>query len=457
MSESHLFNEFPEVSSKQWKQKIQYDLKGADYNETLVWDSPEDIKVKPFYHAEDLVTSSGPSSKTKEWYIAQSIYAGDAGKANIKAKEVVGKGVESLVFTIPNEKINLIDLLQDIDIENIPLHFHFQHLDLGVIEKLLSHLKNSTAQIYLHLDPIGNLARTGNWYHSMKEDFLAIEKLVELTSFSKTILPIGIDVSLYQNAGANMTQQLAYGLAHAHEYLTNFQSIAFAPTFKVAVGGNYFFEIAKIKALRWLWNTLSSEYGMDGDCHIMAIPSKRNKTLYDFNVNMLRTTSESMSAILGGADTICNLSYDALYHKDNEFAERIAKNQLVLLKEESYFKEVSHAAEGAYYIESLTHQLAEKALDLFKQIEASGGFLEALTKGKIQQKLKESAAKEQVLFDENQTTLVGTNKFQNPDDRMNQDLELYPFMKKRAEKTQIIPIIEKRLAEELEQKRLDNE
>ncbi|WP_422860364.1 methylmalonyl-CoA mutase subunit beta [Flagellimonas sp. S174] len=457
MSDSHLFDEFPEVSSQQWKQKIQYDLKGADYNETLVWDSPEGIGVKPFYHSEDLNGATIPSKESNQWYIAQSIYAGDADKANLKAKEVVDKGVESLIFTIPNAKINLVNLLQDIDLEKFPVHFNFQYMELESFEKLISQIKDSSARIHLHVDPIGNLARTGNWHQSENEDKRNLHKLLELSSFSKTIFPIGIDISLYQNAGANIIQQLAYGLAHANEYLSISPSNSFIPTFKVAMGGNYFFEIAKTKALRWLWATLAAAYGINEDCHIVAMPSKRNKTLYDYNVNMLRTTSECMSAILGGADTVCNLPYDALYHKDNEFAERIARNQLVLLKEESYFGEVSHAAKGAYYVESLTKQLAEKALGLFKQIEASGGLLDALTKGKIQQKIKESAAKEQLLFDENQTTLVGTNKFQNPDDKMNQDLELYPFMKKRSEKTQIIPIIEKRLAEELEQKRLDNE
>ncbi|MEM6866380.1 MAG: methylmalonyl-CoA mutase family protein, partial [Bacteroidota bacterium] len=193
------------------------------------------------------------------------------------------------------------------------------------------------------------------------------------------------------------------------------------------------------------------------ECHILAVPSKRNKTLYDYNVNMLRTTSECMSGILGGADTICNLPYDALYHKDNDFAERISRNQLILLKEESYFENIAHVTNGAFYIESLTHQLAQKALALFKQIEASGGFLKALETGKIQQKIKESALKEQTLFDAGETILLGTNAYQDSNDRMKGTLELYPFTKKRSEKTKIIPIIEKRWAEEMEQKRLDNE
>jgi len=258
-------------------------------------------------------------------------------------------------------------------------------------------------------------------------------------------------------------QQLAYGLAHAHEYISHFSDHSTAPgsslglTFKIAVGGNYFFEIAKLKALRWLRNTLSSEYNFQNECSILATPSKRNKTLYDYNVNMLRTTSECMAAVLGGADAVSNLAYDAIYHKDNEFGDRISRNQLLLLKEESYFQEASSIAEGSYYIETLTQQLAEKALQLFKQIEKSGEFLSELKKGTIQRKIKESASKKQQLFDSGTIPLVGTNTYQNSQDRMKHDMELYPFVKTNPRKTLIVPIIEKRLAEELEQKRLDNE
>jgi methylmalonyl-CoA mutase len=164
-----------------------------------------------------------------------------------------------------------------------------------------------------------------------------------------------------------------------------------------------------------------------------------------------------MSAVLGSADTVCNMPYDAIYHKDNEFGERIARNQLLLLKEEGYFNGASQISEGAYYIESLTEQLAEKALNLFKQLEASGGFLDALKKGTIQQKIKESAQKEQDLFDTGKIIALGTNKYPNPQDRMKDDLELYPFVKTQPRKTLVEPIIEKRLAETMEQKRLNDE
>ncbi|RIV32556.1 methylmalonyl-CoA mutase [Flagellimonas lutimaris] len=460
MNNTNLFQEFPEVSAKQWKQKIQMDLKGADYNETLVWESLEGISVKPFYHKEDIANIPSFSlSKDHEWSVGQSIYAGDAAKANTNAKEALSKGAESLIFTVPTEEIDFEALFSGINLEEIELYFNFDFLALEPIKKLVSLLKDKKARALLNIDIIGHLAKDGNWYHNLEKDHEILTELVSLGTSDISI--IGVDLSLYQNSGANMVQQLAYGLSHANEYLNHITSKggekSLPITFKVAVGSNYFFEIAKIKALRWLWKSLAAEYGIKSECNILAIPSKRNKTLYDYNVNMLRTTSESMSAVLGGADTVCNLAYDAIYHKDNEFGNRIARNQLLLLKEEGYFYEASQISEGAYYIESLTNQLAEKALVLFKQIEKAGGFLDSLKKGMVQRKIKESAEKEQQLFDEGKIVSLGTNKYQNPQDRMKDDLELYPFVKTKARKTIIEPIIEKRLAEASEQKRLNDE
>ena len=460
MTKSGLFSEFPEVTAKQWKQKIQMDLKGADYNETLVWESLEGINVKPFYHPEDLEnipTYSLP--KNHDWSVGQSIYAGDAQKANAKAQEILKKGVESLIFTVPNEEIDFDALLSGIILKDIQLYFNFEFLALEPIQKLVSLLKNKNAKAHLKVDIVGHLAKEGNWYHTLEKDHDIFDHLVKLGTSDISI--VGIDISHYQNAGANMVQQLAYGMAHANEYLNHVSSNglekSFPVTFTVAVGGNYFFEIAKLRALRWRWNTLAPAYNLKNQCHILALPSKRNKPIYDYNVNMLRTTSECMSAVLGGADTVCNLPYDALYHKDNEFGERIARNQLLLLKEESYLAEASQIATGSYYIESLTHQLAEKALSLFKQLEKGGGFLDGLKKGNIQQKIKESAEKEQLLFDEGKIVSLGTNTYQNPEDRMKDSLELYPFVKTKARKTIIEPIIARRLAETSEQKRLNNE
>jgi methylmalonyl-CoA mutase len=291
----------------------------------------------------------------------------------------------------------------------------------------------------------------------LKKDHEILDSILEKNP-SQNLL--SVDATLYQNAGANIIQQLAYALAHANEYLNHIASEAKQSVnlmFQLATGSNYFFEIAKIRAFRKLYSALAKEYGVNETCHIIATPSKRNKTLYDYNVNLLRSTTECMSAILGGADTVCNLPYDALYHKSNEFGERISRNQLLILKHESYFDVVGNPADGTYYIESLTDEIAEKALQIFKEIENGGGFLQQLKEGTIQKKIKESSEKEQKLFDSGELKLLGTNYHPNKNDRMKADLELFPFVKNNPVKTIIPPIVEKRIAEKVEQERLSNE
>lgn len=446
--ESKLFNEFSDVSSKEWKQKIQADLKGADYNETLIWNTNEGIDVKPFYHADQFSSSPKVSStKASKWLICDTIFVSDEKKSNHFAKEFLSRGAQSIRFIIPSKDISIKTLLEGIDAYTTTLYFELQFLDLE-FNKTLAQFP-SKAKIYIQTDIIGNLARTGNWFTSLEEDHKHFEAIVKETS------TFSVDLSLYQNAGANMVQQLGYALAHTNEYLNHLNSKeALKVIFNVSVGTNYFFEIAKLRALRILWKTLAVEYKITSDCHIFAFPTKRNKTLYDYNTNLLRTTTECMSAILGGANTVNNLAYDAIYHKSNEFGNRISRNQLLVLKHESYFDKVNNPADGAYYIESLTQQLAEKALELFKDIETNGGFLKQLKEGIVQRKIKESAENEQTQFNTGKNVLLGTNKHPNPNDKMKQDLELYPFVKTNPRKTLIEPIIEKRLAETSEQNRL---
>ena len=363
------------------------------------------------------------------------------------------KGTESILFIIPNKGISIDLLLSNIKLSETPIYFQFQFLDA----EFISHLNIFEDSIFfLNIDIIGNLAQSGNWFKDLKEDHIILDKILKSSKNIQSTLAVNLD--LYQNAGATITQQLAYALAHANEYLNHFgKEITNTITFNVSVGTNYFFEIAKLRALRKLWQVLAFEYNIKTECHISTTPTKRNKTLYDYNVNLLRTTTECMSAILGGSDTIGNLAYDSIYHKTNEFGERIARNQLLVLKHEGYFDKVNNPADGAYYIETLTDQLADNALKLFKEIEENGGFLKQLKEGTIQRKIKESADKEQNQFDNELEILVGTNKYPNPQDKMKDDLELYPFVKTKKRKTLIQPIIAYRLSEQIEQKRLKEE
>jgi len=452
MSEN-LFDEFGAVSSKLWKQKIQYELKGADYNATLVWESPDGIKVKPFYHIDEAKDPVTETLKTETFKIGQDIFVKDADKSAARAVSTLKRGAEAIRFTINDASTDPEKLIAGIS-PAVPVYFYLHFLSIDFVKQLDTLAGKRGGAIYVQLDPIGRLAKEGNWYTNLNDDFA---KLNTIASACKNVGFIGINGGLYQNAGANIVQQIAYTLAHVNEYFNRIPSLNQPVILKVAVGTNYFFEIAKLRALRLLFNLIAKEYGHEHDCHIIATPTKRNKTIYDYNVNMLRTTTECMSAILGGADTVINLPYDSLYHKSNEFGDRIARNQLLVLKHESYFDKVSNPADGTYYIEELTQQLAEKALVLFKDIEANGGFITQLKEGTIQRKIQESATKEQDMFDSGKEVLLGTNKYPNKNDRMAHDMQLFPFLKINPRKTLVSPIIEKRLAEKVEQERLESE
>ncbi len=452
----HLFNDFAPISSKEWKQKIQFELEGADYNETLVWSTPEGIKVKPFYTIEDVTTTITTPTEASQFKICQNIFVHDLDKSIERALDTLHRGAESIRFTIEDEKIDVVKLLEKLPLESTPIFFHLNFLSTNFIQKLDDFRKTKSVKIYCTIDPIGQLAKEGNWFSSNEKN--NFETLTHLIKNTKSLSLIGVNGALYQNAGATIVQQIAYTLAHANEYFNHLEVAApQTMVLEIAVGTNYFFEVAKLRALRLLFNLIAKEYNQNWTCHLLVTPTKRNKTLYDYNVNMLRTTTECMSAIIGGANTIANLPYDALYHKNNEFGDRIARNQLLILKNESYFDKVNNPADGSYYIESITHQLAEKALSLFKDIESNGGFLKQLNEGIIKRKIQESADKEQLLFDSGKEILLGTNKHLNKDDRMKHDLELFPFVKIKPRKTLITPIIEKRLAEKLEQERLARE
>ena len=385
--------------------------------------------------------------------ICQRIFISDEKTANFLAVDALKRGANSILF-IADEPFDISIVLKNINAE---IHFQLNFLSESFSIDLLNHAKNNS--FFLNIDIIGNLVKTGNWFHNLNTDFDILSNISKKTTNNLSVLHV--NASQYQNAGATTVQQVAYALAHGNEYLNviSRDKISEQSTinFNFSVGSNYFFEIAKIRAFRYLWKTLCDDYSLTIDAHVFVQPSLRNKTLYDYNTNMLRTTTECMSAVLGGANTISNVSYDEVYHKKNEFGERISRNQLLILKEESYFKNAQDFADGTYYIESLTKEIAEKALEIFKDIEKSGGFLKQLKEGTIQRKIKESADKEQSQFDAGELVLLGTNKHPNMDDKMNDTIELYPFTKTKPRKTLIAPIVSKRLAEKLEQERLKDE
>ena len=211
MSSTKLFDHFEAVGAKAWKQQIQVALKGEDYNEKLVWESPEGIKVKPFYHAEDIAdVTPPPASHKKAWKIGEAIYCLDVITANGKAQEVIRKGVQSLQFSIPSDTIDPVQLLKGIPLEQVVIHFRLQFLAADYIAQLLEIKKKNKGVFYFHSDIIGHLAKQGNWYTNLQEDHKQLEAIVSLCHTNTGVSPLSVDMALYQNAGGNMVQELAY-------------------------------------------------------------------------------------------------------------------------------------------------------------------------------------------------------------------------------------------------------
>ncbi len=458
----YLFDDFRPVSSKQWKQTIQMELQGLDYNKTLLKTTNEGITIKPFYHQDEFKKLELDASTTN-FSICQSIFVQDESKSNFLAKKALKSGATSIQF-VANKPFDFKIVLQDIFTNSTTVHFDFRFFEESFLKELIEFVKNE--KVFLNVDIIGNLIKSGNWFYDNHKDHDILNSLSKFTKNSVSLL--GIDVSLYQNAGANTVQQVAYALAHANEYMyffskqvvqnklekKQFEFLVQHMQFNFSIGGNYFFEIAKLRAFRYLFLKIAKKYDIEAEAKIFAQPSLRNKTIYANQINMLRTTTECMSAILGGANTISNLAFDALFHKKNEFGERIARNQLLLLQEECQIDN-SNPTDGSYFVEELTHDIATKALELFKDIEKNGGFVNQLFEGTIQRKIKENAQKEEEQFLRKELILTGINKHVYANENLKDSLEIYPFTKRKSHQTILVPIIPQRLSEKLEKEWLE--
>lgn len=423
---NNLFDEFDLISEKQWKNKVQVELKGLEYNETLVWGTNDQINVKPLYTKTDIDYAAVQPlpRKNTDWKIISN-YTGNSHQDH--------------TFLYGYE----IDYSTLQSITTLPVYLDlFIHLDQTNTFKGLSHLKNLK---YLNLDIFGFYAQNGLWQTDKKaESYELVRQALADQSFEKAI---SIQGDVYQNAGANHVQQLAITLAHAVEYLDAFgPEIADRMYFRFAVGSNYFFEIAKLRAFRFLWKMILDEYQVQSEALIYTTNSSRNKSKLDRYNNVIRTSVEANAAVLGGSDVIHVQSYDYLT-ETSDFGLELAAKQQLLLQKESNLDQFADPVAGSFYVESLTNQLAEHALELFKNIQHVGGFLKALENETIQEYVYTSARKEQKEFDQNEINLIGVNKFRNTEEVLeNQKRE------KVVKPALFIPIVPSRLAEKLEKK-----
>ena len=453
----NLLADFPSVSAQQWMDKITADLKGADFNKKLVWKTNEGFSVLPFYRAEDIAglqtKDAAPgvfpfvrgTKADNEWFVRQDIVVESAKEANAKALEVLCKGATSLCFILKKEDLSadyIAVLLNNIQAECVELNFRICVNAAAQLATILT--DNFKAKGYdvkklqgsIGFDPINRMLQAGK--ELTKEEIVAKAKeLIEAAAGLPFYRVIAVNATTLNNAGAFVAQELGYALAWGNEYLSSLVDAGVDTSlaakkikFNFGVSGNYFMEIAKFRAARLLWAKIVDAYQpeckkddckstVNGICkcaakmRIHAETSTFNKTIFDANVNMLRTQTEAMSATLGGVNSLTVLAYDSIYKPTDEFSERIARNQQLLLKEECHFDKVADPAAGSYYIETLTNEIAAQAWKLFLEVEDNGGFFAAVTSGSVQQAIKTTAAARLKAVSSRREVLLGTNQFPN--------------------------------------------
>lgn len=451
-----LFTDFPPVSTQEWMEVITKDLKGADFEKKLVWKTNEGFNVNPFYRAEDIegfrTVENLPGQfpyvrgtrKDNVWYVRQEIDVKDFAEANQKARTLLEKGVTAFGFTVPKSGLsseNIATLLNGIPADKVELNFRTCiSRTIELAQLVVDYVKAQNLDLLkcygsIEFDPFRKILKKG-----MDEpDWVAKSvEIVKITSALPRYRVISVTGNRLSDAGAFSYQELGYSLSYGNQVLSALIENGIEPAiaakkikFEFGVGSNYFMEIAKFRAARWLWAEIVNAYkppcppyiecdntAADGTClcaakmNIHATTSAFNQSLFDPYVNMLRTQTEAMSATIGAVDSLTVRPFDQAFETPGEFAERIALNQQLLLKEEAHFDKITDPSSGSYYIEKLTASLAEQAWKLFLETEETG-FYAALKAGTVQDAVNASADTRFKALANRREILLGTNQYPN--------------------------------------------
>lgn len=454
MAEEKLFTEFPPISTEQWEATINKDLKGADYEKKLVWRTDEGFNVRPYYRAENLKDidylntlpaefpyTRGTKADNNHWEIVQEIEEADPTKANAIALDALKRGATTIAVNA-NQLANaeaMATLLNGIDLNKTGVQFNHVKSYIDLLKLFLSYIEEKgydkkSVSGGINFDPLTYRLKHNKFYFSQEEDMMQAVELLNMVDHMPHFKLINVNGIVLHNAGSTIVQELGYTLALANEYLAfctehgiKTGKAASRIQLTLSVGSNYFMEIAKLRAARLLWSTIIAQYKPDCDCayklRINTVASTWNKTLYDPYVNMLRSTTEGMSAVIGGADAISLQPFDIAYKESDDFSRRIARNVQVILKEEAFMDRVVDPAAGSYYVETLTNAIAEHAWTLFQSVEAAGGALKVIEDGSLQAEIEKSCQKRDMDIATRRYILLGTNQYPNIKENMADKIE----------------------------------
>ncbi len=466
-----LFTEFPPVPTEKWEEVITADLKGADYERKLVWKTGEGFNVRPYYRAENLEGIKFLGSQAGEfpyvrgthahnrWRVHQTVSVVCPKEANAEALKILNAGVDSLGFCIASADFSAADLdtlLKDICIEAVEITFcgektaHVAELVLAKVEK--EGIAKEDVRIAFCIDPlVKGLSSKGDFCSPNGEKCIArIVELIHKTKEYKHVRIVTVAGQTFGNSGSTIVEELAFTLSAGHDYLVRLMDAgldvdqaARKLRFSFSVSSNYFMEIAKFRAARMLWANIVKGYGPAKNCackmHIHAETSRWNQTVYDPYVNMLRGTTEAMSATIAGVHSLEVTPFDTSFENPTEFSKRIARNVELLLKNESHFDQVVDPAGGSYYVENLTQSIAAEAWKLFLEIEQKGGYTEAYKAGLIVERIKASAAAKDKNIATRRQTLLGANQYPNFTEVAGKEITAESVTRKQAEGNVLVP------------------
>ena len=437
-----LFSEFAPVSTEEWMAKITADLKGGPFEKKLVWKTGEGFNVNPFYRAEDIeglkTTESLPgefpyvrgTKKDNDWKVRQNIEVCCFKGANEKALDLLTKGVTSLGFIIKGDEVNeenIATLLEGICPASVELNFNTCNCKA---EKLIGILADYFKGKGVDAEKCYGSVN----YDAFKKPLVKGKENSEWVEGAAAVLKAGqalpnyrvlaVNAFLFNNAGAYISQELGYALAWGNELMAKLTEAGFTADevakkikFNFGISSNYFMEIAKLRAARWLWAEIVAAYKPACECACKMVAhaqtSEWNMTVYDAHVNLLRSQTEAMSAALAGVDSITVRPFDKIYQTPDDFSERIARNQQLLLKEECHLDKVVDPSAGSYYVEVLTNSLADVAWKLFLEVEEKGGFSVAVNAGEIQNAVNASNVARKKAVATRREILLGSNQYPN--------------------------------------------
>ena len=435
-----LFEMFPPVSAEEWRAKVDVDLKGVPFEKKLVWRTSEGFNVQPMYRREDIASLTTTDSLpgefpyvrgtrcNNEWLIRQEIIAETPAEANEKALAAIERGATSLGWHISDVNADaLAEFLKGIDLTKT-------EINLSCCMRKAVELTGLLAQAVVAAGAAKDFrgsVKFNPWKrelkHGSKSPLNPVEAgkaIIEASLPVQGLRVLSVDSEIFTNGGAYIYQELGYALSWGAQWLTLLTEaglpadlVASKIKFDMGISTNYFMELAKFRAARMLWAQIVEQYNPAEPeaCKMMAhaTTSKYNQTIYDAHVNLLRSQTEAMSAALAGVDSITVTPFDVPFKTPDEFSERIARNQQLLLKEESHLDKVVDPAGGSYYIETLTVSIAQEAWKLFLSVEEQGGFATALAAGSIQAAVNESNEKRHADMARRKEILLGTNQYPN--------------------------------------------